>query len=96
MIYTHEICNEIREMASLLFGPEEIAKVLGIEVNELVDSLAVTDHPAARAYAAGMLQTELELRRSILRLAKQGSSPAQTMSLKILDSLRLKLDKHNL
>jgi hypothetical protein len=89
--FTDTELKEIEEFASLLFSPEVIAQVMGVELNDFVESIADISSPAAKAFSRGALMTEVELRRSILRLAKQGSSPAQTLSIKMRDELHLSL-----
>lgn len=91
MEFTEEDLQEIEEMAALLFSPEDIAQVIGIPQNEIVECLINPEHPVSMAFSKGSLQTEVELRRSILKLAKQGSSPAQTLSIKLRDELKMQL-----
>ena len=74
-------------MASLLFLPEEIAIILEVDVADFDDALQDETSPAYRAYQKGKLSTKMALRKTIITQAKQGSSPAQTMALRILDDL---------
>ena len=60
----------IEEMAQLQFTDQEIATIVGVEVTDLV-----TDY--ATNVDRGRLLAEAEVRRSMLQLAKQGSTPAQ-------------------
>jgi len=91
MEFTAEELIEIEEMASLLFSPDKISKILGVELHDFTECLMRVHHPATIAFARGSLKTEAELRKSILKLAKQGSSPAQNLSLKMLDELSTRL-----
>lgn len=82
-----ELLLEIQEMASLFFSPETIAQVIGIEKDRFVEMLSQASHPVAQAFHKGAIMSEVELRRSVIKLAKQGSSPAQTLSMKLRDEL---------
>ncbi len=74
-------------MAGFFFVPDEIAIVLGVDAVALEDALDDETSPAYRAYQRGKLKSKLELRKSILTLAKQGSGPAQTLAIRLLDDL---------
>lgn len=86
-----DILLEIQEMASLFFSPETIAQVIGVEKDRFVDMLSDPSHRAAQAFHKGSIMSEVELRRSVIKLAKQGSSPAQTLSIKLRDELLTEL-----
>ena len=83
---------QITELANLLFAPQDIAVILGIDDIEgfrmACGKIGTTEY---QAYNAGRLQQEVILRRSILTLAKQGSSPAQTLAKKMLDESAAKI-----
>lgn len=87
MKLTSDQLTELESLASYFFTPDECAIVLGIDTDDLEMALMDDDHPAYAAYQRGKLKSKLELRKSILTLAKQGSSPAQTMALRLLDEL---------
>lgn len=91
MEFTEEELKEVEEMAALFFSPESIAKVIGISDQDILNCLAIPEHQITIAFARGSLRTEVELRKSILKLAKQGSSPAQTLSMKLRDELNSNL-----
>jgi hypothetical protein len=80
-----EQLSEIESMASYFFSGEEIAIVLDVDVDDLTDALSDDETDAYRAYQKGRLKSKLELRKSILTLAKQGSGPAQSLALRMLD-----------
>ena len=84
---SEDLLLEIQEMASLFFAPETIAQVIGMEKDRFVELLSDASHPAAQAFNKGSIMSEVELRRSVIKLAKQGSSPAQTLSMKLRDEL---------
>jgi hypothetical protein len=78
---------ELESLASYLFSPDEIAIVLDVDADQLEDELLDETSTIYRAYQRGKLKSKLELRKSILTLAKQGSSPAQTLAMRILEDL---------
>lgn len=85
MKLTSDQLTELESLASYFFTPDECAIVLSISTDELEMALEDDTDPGYKAYQRGKLKSKLELRKSILTLAKQGSSPAQTMALRLLD-----------
>lgn len=88
---TDQDLKEVESLASLFFTPKEIALQLEIE-EELI--LSAVDDPTTgiyRAFQCGRLQSEMELRKSIIKLAKSGSSPAQTMAMDLLMKSKIKM-----
>lgn len=67
------------EFGRLQFTEEQVATMLG------EDALDPTHR---RAYLQGQLMAEAEVRRSVLKLARQGSSPAQKEFLQLVASRR--------
>ncbi|MFN3802187.1 hypothetical protein [Belliella pelovolcani] len=71
--------KEIEELGGCFFTEQEILTIT--ELTEL--------SPAERrAMTRGALKSEAELRKYILDLARSGSSPAQTMAVKLLEKFR--------
>lgn len=88
--YSDEILQQVRELAKLFFTPKEIAIIL--ELDDFFGMQCLDESsPAYKAYMAGKLQSEMELRKNILQLANSGSSPAQTMALDMLKQTNLKI-----
>lgn len=79
-----EDIEQIEALAALFFTPREIALMLEIKVQDFFDELLDEESSIFRAFNVGRLQSEADLRKSIVKLAKSGSSPAQTMSLDLL------------
>ena len=73
--------KEIEELASCFFTQEEIQEVTGIQ--EVCKDFK-------KAMRKGHLQSEYKLRKSIIDLAHDGSSPAQTLAVKMLEALKRK------
>ncbi|WP_020599186.1 hypothetical protein [Spirosoma panaciterrae] len=87
MKLTKEQLSEVENLASYFFTPDEIAIVVGLDVDDLEEELFDETSEAYRSYQKGKLKSKLELRKSILTLAKQGSGPAQTLAMRVLDDL---------
>lgn len=88
MMEKSEYYNEIKMAASLLFTPYEIGRfILCVEdVDLFIEKCKYQeDSEEYEAYHSGRMEQEIILRQSILKLAKQGSSPAQTLAKKLLD-----------
>lgn len=87
---------ELEQMAGLMLPLEDIAICMGVSLPDLVDQIARENSPASIAFRRGSLTTEIKLRNSIIRLANQGSSPAQTLAMKLQDQFNVNKAKHNL
>lgn len=74
---TEEQQKEIEELAGYFFTEDEVSEISGVEKSE---------RGFKKAFRKGNLLAEAELRKSIMELAKAGSSPAQTLAWKMLDS----------
>jgi hypothetical protein len=74
-----EHVKEIEELASLFFSSEEIREITGLNPE---------DPQFKKAYRRGSLKSEAEIRKSIIQLAKDGSSPAQTLAWKMVESTK--------
>ncbi len=87
--FTEDVLQEIERLAALFFSPKEIATVTGIDKTLFLRDLKIEDSQIFRAYYTGKLKSESELRESIVKLAKRGSSPAQSLLVKILDKVEI-------
>ena len=89
MIDQHEsFISEVETYASLMFTKEEIAVILEIDPAELVVLLQDQDNKAFRAFQRGRLKREAEIRKGIFDLAQNGSSPAQTFAMKLIENAK--------
>lgn len=87
-----ETIAEITRLSALLFTPREIAVMQEITpVEDFIDFCTTEGNRFYTAFQSGRLQTEVDLRNSIIKLAKSGSSPAQTMAMDILNKSRIKM-----
>lgn len=92
--YSNDQLAKIRECAKLFFSPREIAIIMEFPVSVFLEDCHEEEHTAYKAFYAGRLESEMELRRSIIKLSQSGSSPAQTMAMDLLNKSQLKiLDK---
>ena len=82
--------EESRKLAELQFTPAEIAMILGVNTKQYVLLCRTPDTPEHDRYHGGRLTTEIKLRKSIIDLALQGSSPAQTLVKKFLEERNAK------
>lgn len=76
--------DEIEELSSLLFTPEEISVITDVKVEDLIKENSVE----SRAFQKGRLQTKVILRKAVLEMAKNGSAEA----IKIVESIFNKLE----
>lgn len=83
--------KEVEELAMVFFTPQEIATILEVPFTEIEESLMDEQTAFYIAFHKGRLQSEYDLRKSIVKLAKSGSSPAQTMAMDLLQKSKLKM-----
>ncbi len=76
--------EQIENLAELQFRPEQIAVILEISEEEFAEEKSA----AYRSYLRGQLHAEAEVRKSILKMARQGSTPAQKQMLDIIERNR--------
>jgi hypothetical protein len=71
-----------------MFARGEIAVILEVDPSELSELLGDSTSPASRVFQRGRLKREAELRKGIFDLAQNGSSPAQTMAIKLIENAK--------
>ncbi len=82
-----EQLDEIERLAGLFFAPTNIAIVLQLNHEAFLDAWADESSQVYARYWCGKLKSEAELRKIILQQAKQGSSPAQSAAMKLLEEM---------
>lgn len=87
MSYSEEQLKQIEEFAQLQFLPEQIAIIIGVDETDLQEQIE-KNTPAKKAYLRGQLKAEAEVRKSILDMAKRGSTPAQKQIIEIIEKNR--------
>lgn len=83
--------KEVEELAAVYFTPKEIATIIEVPFAEVEAALCEEGSLFYLAFHKGRLQSEYDLRKSIVKLAKSGSSPAQTMAMDLLQKSKLKM-----
>lgn len=76
-----EQLEEVRELAGCFFSEEEIKEIMELDR---------TCPEFKKACRTGYLKSEAELRKSIFQLANNGSSPAQTLAIKMIEAHKRK------
>lgn len=88
MNLTVEQLNEVNNMAAALMSAGEIAILLGLEKSDRDLFVEIcknhTQSPIYMAYQQGVLKTKYELKRTVIKLAKNGSPAAQPIVEKYL------------
>ncbi len=80
--------SDLESYSSLMFSRNEIAVIMELDPVELSELLRDTQSLAFRAFQRGRLKREAELRKGIFDLAQNGSSPAQTMAIKLIENAK--------
>ncbi len=81
---TQEQLEKIEELAELQFLPKQIAIVVGVCPDEFEEEIFSEDGAMYLCYTRGQLKSEAAIRKSMLQMAKQGSTPAQKQMLEII------------
>ena len=81
---TDESVQKVRDAASALMKPADIAALLGLNRDETEYFLFAIrencDTDFARAYHSGRMETKLQLHESVVKLALKGSPAAQPIA----------------
>jgi hypothetical protein len=77
--YSEETIAKIKDYASNLLRPDQIALMLDLDTMEFKQTLRLKKHPASIAYNKGKLTTILAIRQQEIDLAKLGSPQAVEM-----------------
>lgn len=83
--------KQVEELSELFLTPREIARMLQIDCQIILEQIDAEDGQLYEAFMRGRLQSEVDLRKGILQLAKAGSSPAQTMAMDLLNKSKAKM-----
>jgi hypothetical protein len=90
---TAEELEMITSLAGVGYLPKQVAFMLGVSPSTFCKTIKDEDSPESIAYFKGLLSSEYEVRKSIMTLAQSGSSPAQTMAIKIFEGTKQTLIK---
>lgn len=80
--------SDLESYSSLMFTRHEIAVIMEVDPDALSELLQEKQSPASQAFRRGRLKREAELRKGIFDLAQNGSSPAQTMAIKLIENAK--------
>ncbi|NCA75632.1 MAG: hypothetical protein EOM90_04800 [Alphaproteobacteria bacterium] len=80
--------SDLETYASLMFSKSEIAVIMEVDPGKLSDLIGDPQSSAGKAFQRGRLKREAELRKGIFDLAQNGSSPAQTLALKLVENAK--------
>lgn len=81
-----EELHKVEEMGAALMPASEIALLLDIEADAFVEICKnYTSSEIYKRYHKGRLTTKLELRKTVIKLAKAGSPAAEPLALKFLN-----------
>lgn len=83
--------EEITSLAALFFTPRDISIMLELPAEQFIRECENTDSPVYLAFYKGRLQAEVDLRTSIMKMAKAGSGPAQTMAMDLLNKSKVNM-----
>lgn len=82
--------KEVEELAALNYTPKEIALITGLDYIDIEEWLQDDQSVFYRAFHRGMYKTDALVRKSIIKLAQSGSSPAQALYIKLQEANELK------
>lgn len=91
MIITDEEAKQVEELAAVFFTPKEISFIMEFDEAIVAECMNDEDSTFFKSFQKGRLQSEFDLRKSVVKLAKSGSSPAQTMAMDLLNKSKLKM-----
>jgi len=83
MNLTDEQLKEVESLAELFFSPGDIAIILEVDQECFIRAIATQYSEIYKAYNKGQLLGESKIRKSVMELAENGSSPAQTLMLQL-------------
>lgn len=81
--------SQIEEYASNLMTWHEIAILLDLTPHLLIDEFMKEDSLAFRAYNKGKVNTLLEIRKSMVRNAKQGSPHSEVLAMELINHQKI-------
>jgi hypothetical protein len=96
MEINNELLAHIERLAAAAYTPTQIAFALGQKPYDFKKEMMNENGDVAIAYFKGFYSSELSVRESAFKLARDGSSPAQTLALKYFDETRKTIIKNGI
>ena len=90
---TDEQKETIERAGTAFCKPSEAAKLAGIDFDTFKQALQDEESDIYAAYYSGLENSKLEVKESIITIAKQGSSPAQTLAIGMLKDINLEMEE---
>jgi hypothetical protein len=81
--------EQLQANAALMFSVKELSIIIEIEYKHLHYLVTNPKSPEYAAFHRGRLEAEAIIRKAIYELANNGSSPAQTQFLDLIESAKL-------
>jgi hypothetical protein len=88
MEITQSVLEEIEHLAGLFMTPKAISLIIEMDCDDFMEALDDDSSMIHKHYYKGAYIAEATLRQSIIKLANQGSSPAQEMARKYVEKQR--------
>jgi len=85
-----EQLKQIEKLAALFLSPEEIALKLRLDVKKFTKEVKRKNSEVNIAFETGNLDSEIEIRDQIVKMAKLGSPQAQTLTVKYIQHQKMK------
>lgn len=86
MEYSAELLLEAGHYSALFYGSEDLSTILALPIEQVRIALDLNDE-LGLAIKAGRLKSDAEFRTAVITLAKQGSSPAQALTMQLIQHL---------
>mgnify|MGYP000400943219 CR=1 FL=1 len=83
---TPDQLDHITEYGKAFFSPDEVELIM--EIDGLAKNLQIINSTSYRAYQKGLLTSMFAVRKNIVKMAENGSSPAQTQIEKLFDKIK--------
>lgn len=80
MNLTNDQLEKVRELSGLFLAPDEIAVLMGIDIDSFVDSIVSKSGDAYRSYLLGKSQAKQAIRENVVKMAKHGSPAAEELA----------------
>ena len=94
-ILSDDMLQYVERLAGAAFTEKEMSIALEVEERKLKLWMQDPENPYFKAAMKGKLETQLILRERIFKDAGNGSSPAQTLAMKIIENSELKSKMKN-